>query len=158
MTKRKKILIFTVALFIPLVLTFLSLPGAYETIMFKPRFNNLIYKTDHHALLAACRKLMDEGYSGKYIYHWTNRDPNVENFPEIILQLKPTYVWIHDKDFVDIELFGGMSHYGVKAYAEDFNEPYEGYRYGNRKLIDGLWFESDFLDLSNVDLEKKRRK
>jgi hypothetical protein len=131
--------------------------GFLEVFTFRSRFNNLIYKTDHHALLAACRKLMDEGYSGKYNIK-IDRKPEVDNFPEIILQLKPTYLWFQDEGYVIIELFGGMSHYGVRAYAEDFNEPYEGFRYGNKKLIDGLWFESDFIDLSNVDLEKKRRK
>jgi hypothetical protein len=92
----------------------------------------------------------------KYDCKWPDKDPEVKNFPEIILQLKPTYVWIHDEGYVDIELFGGMSHYGVIAYAEDFNEPYEKFNYGNKKLIDGLWFQSDFIDLSNVDLEKKK--
>jgi hypothetical protein len=132
--------------------------GFLEIFTFRPRLNNLLYKTNHQALLAACRKLMDEDYRGQYICHWPDRDPNVDNFSEIILQLKPTYLWFQDEGYVIIELFGGMSHYGVKAYAEDFNEPYEGFRYGNKKLIDGLWFESDFLDLSNVDLEKKRKK
>ncbi len=146
MKKHTKILIFIGALFLGFFLVLLTVPGFYKIIMLKPRYNRLIYKTDHHALLSACRQLMDEGYRGKHSCKWPHRDPEANNFPKIILDLKPTYVWIHDKDYVDIELLGGMSHFGVKAYAEDFNEPHEKYYYGNRKLIDGLWINTDIFN------------
>jgi hypothetical protein len=131
---------------------FMSLVGAglFKALRFHSRFENLVYNTDHHALLAECRALIDKGYRGKYIYIWPDRDPNVDNFPEIISQLKPTYVVVND-NIVGIELWGGMSHYGVRAYVEDFNEPYKGYYYGDKELINGLWFYSDFIDISKVD-------
>jgi hypothetical protein len=156
MSKHKKILIFTGGLLLSFFLFFLSMPGSWEMLMVKPRFDRLIYKTNHHELLVACRQLMNKGFEGQYVCKWPDKNPEVENFPEIILQLKPTYVWIHDEGYVDIELFGGMSHYGVIAYTADFNEPYERFNYGNKKLIDGLWFQSDFIDLSNVNLGKKK--
>jgi hypothetical protein len=126
-----------------------------KAITFQSHLNNLLYKTDHQALLAGCRSLIDEGYQGQYIYNWPDRDPNVDNFPGIIAQLKPTYVWIHDDGCVMVEMWGGMSHYGIRAYAEDFNQPRENYYYGDKKLIEGLWLYSDFVDLSKVDLDKR---
>ncbi len=39
-----------------------------------------------------------------------------------------------------IEMHRGMDHFGVDLYAEDFREPYPDFKYGDRKLIDGLWY------------------
>jgi hypothetical protein len=65
MNKRKKILIFTGGLLLSFFLFFLSIPGSWEMLMFKPCFDRLIYKTDHQELLAACRQLMNKGFEGK---------------------------------------------------------------------------------------------
>jgi hypothetical protein len=37
-------------------------------------------------------------------------------------------------------MHGGFDHFGVYAYPEDFKEPHDSFRYGDRKLIDGLWY------------------
>lgn len=79
---------------------------------------------------------------------WPDKHPDVEKFPKEIRRLKPTYVYVDDNGRVVIEMWGGMSHYGVVAHAKDFQEPYEAYVPGNKKLIDGLWFYSDFIDLN----------
>jgi hypothetical protein len=124
--------------------------GLFHAITFGRRFNTLMHRTDYQALLAACRTLIDEGYRGKYVVHWINPHPDVKKFPKEILALKPTYVVVGDQR-VHIELWGGMSHYGVNAYAEDFNEPDPEYYYGDKELIDGLWFYSDLIKPENLD-------
>jgi hypothetical protein len=156
MKKRNKILIYIGIS--PLVVAgllycfaFLSAAGLFKALTLKPRLDNLLYHTDHQALLTACRMLMNEGYRGQYNIGWPDKHPDVEKFPKEILALKATYVRVLDDGRVFIEMWGGMSHYGVVAYAEDYKEPFEGYKLGNKKLIDGLWFHSDFIDLSKED-------
>lgn len=149
MKKRIKILgiIGISALFVTVLFYFLMITDVYRMVTLKPRLDNLLHQTDHQALLVACRLLIKEGYEGKYMNAWLDKHPDVEKFPKEILGLKPSYIYVHD-DHVSIEMLGGQSHYGVVAYAEDFKEPYEGYTPGNKKLIDGLWFYSDFIDLN----------
>ena len=48
-------------------------------------------------------------------------------------------------------MHGAYTHFGVFAYPEDFNEPFEGYKYGHRKLIDGLWYFDDEYDYPEYD-------
>ncbi|NQT02111.1 MAG: hypothetical protein HQ580_08815 [Planctomycetes bacterium] len=91
---------------------------------------------------------MKEGYRGEYKIAWPDKHPDVEKLPKEIIALKPTYIRVEGDDYVHIELWGGMSHLGVTAYAEDFKKPIKNFKYGNKKLIDGLWFRSDFVDLS----------
>jgi len=135
-------------------LSMLWAAGAFKAITVKFRLDNLLHHTDYRALLDACRLLMKEGYRGQYNVEWPNRDPEVDRFPKAILALKPTYVSVQDDGRVVIEMWGGMSHYGVVAYAEDFKEPSEGYVFGNKKLIDGLWFYSDFIDLREAHKQR----
>lgn len=122
--------------------------GVFRAFTLRPRLDNLLYHTDHQTLLTACRTLMKEGYIGKYKIKWPDKHPDVDKLPKEILALKPSYIDVWEDGRVCIEMWGGMSHYGVWAYAEDFNEPYEGFYYGNKKLIDSLWFYSDFIDLN----------
>lgn len=122
--------------------------GAFRALTFKSDLDNLLHQTDHQALLVACRTLMKEGYKGKYKIAWPDKHPDAEKFPKEILTLKPSYIYVHDDGRVQIEMWGGMSHFGVVAHSEDFKEPYEGYTPGNKKLIDGLWFYSDFINLN----------
>jgi len=42
-----------------------------------------------------------------------------------------------------------MSHYGVIAYSDGFQPPYPGFCYGQKKLIDGLWFHSNFIEFDD---------
>ena len=150
MKKRIKILILF-PLVVAILYFFLSITGVSRVFTLKPRLDNLLHHTDHQALLAACRSLMKEGYKGEYKIAWPDKHPDTEKFPKEILALKPTYVRVFDEGRMHIEMLGGQSHYGVAAYAEDFKEPGKGFYYGNKKLIDGLWFYSDFIDLSGEE-------
>ena len=108
------------------------------------RTSSLLYKTDHKALLDACREVMDN--RSKYA-----KDPDVHggdseddsypnpidpNLPPIIRQLGASYIVAEDAH-VRIELGGGFHHYGVNAYLEGA----EGQ--GDKKLLDGLWYYDD---------------
>ena len=51
-----------------------------------------------------------------------------------------------------IEMGDGFSGFGVKAYPESFKEPYSGFQYGNRKIIEGLWYYDDeYIDNPGYD-------
>ena len=68
--------------------------------------------------------------------------PVVPEFPQPIMDLAPNYVYIQD-GYVKLEMYGGMDHLGVCAYPEDFEKPYTAFEYGNRELIEGLWYYDD---------------
>jgi hypothetical protein len=127
------------------LLLVLTSVGLFKAITLKPRLDNLLYHTDHEALLVACRTLIKEGYRGKYHLLWPDKHPDAQHLPKEILALRPSYIVVYD-DHLKIEMWGGMSHYGVTAYAENFES--EQQLLGNKKLIEGLWFYSDFIDLS----------
>jgi hypothetical protein len=149
MKKHTKILIYIgiSSLVVAILFFFLWITGVSRVFTLKPRLDNLLYHTDHQALLAACRSLMKEGYKGKYQIVWPDKHPDTEKFPKEILALKPSFITVYEGRMF-IEMLGGQSFYGVVAYAEDFKEQGKGFHYGNKKLIDGLWFYSDFIDLN----------
>lgn len=52
-----------------------------------------------------------------------------------------------------MEMHGGMDHFGVLVYSEGFREPFPGFKYGDRKLVDGLWYYDEDYHL-NPDYDK----
>ena len=42
-----------------------------------------------------------------------------------------------------MEMHGGMDHFGVRIYPEDFNEPDRYFKYVDRELLPGLWYYDD---------------
>jgi hypothetical protein len=67
----------------------------------------------------------------------------IPELPRVILDLEPTYIEIGQHGSVMVELHGGMLHFGVIGYPEDFNPPYLGFDYGDKELIPGLWYYDD---------------
>ncbi|UCF14683.1 MAG: hypothetical protein JSW59_14815 [Phycisphaerales bacterium] len=110
--------------------------------------DRVLHRTDHESLLNACRSIMKDEYIGRYDLTGSDKHPDADKLPKEILALKPPRVVVFDDGRVIIVMLGGMSHWGVVAYAEDFKESYVDYVRGNKKLIDGLWFYSDFIDLN----------
>ncbi|MHC4752543.1 MAG: hypothetical protein ACYTFW_22065 [Planctomycetota bacterium] len=107
----------------------------------------LLCETDHQALLNACRELLrqvDEGNlkPGLYPIHDGSRHPEVSRFPQPILDLAPQYVKI-EHGYITMPMHGAIASFGVFAYPEDFKEPFPGFIYGHRKLIEGLWYYDD---------------
>ena len=45
-----------------------------------------------------------------------------------------------------MELEGGINHSGIIAYPEDFEKPSDDYSFGDKKLIDRLWYYDDGYD------------
>lgn len=107
----------------------------------------LLCETDHQVLLEACRELSrrvatGELKPGRY-YVRRDRAPEASTFPQPILDLRPSYVYIYDDAGVRLEMLGGLDHVGVQAYPEDFKEPYPNFSYGGKELIPGLWYYDD---------------
>lgn len=121
----------------------------------------LLCETDHEALLEACRKLSRRAATGglkpgKYRV-FIEADAEASTFPKPILDLGPSYVYIDEytNGRVMLEMLGGLAHLGVEAYAEDFNEPWPNFKYGDKELIPGLWYYDDAYD-DNPDYAEKK--
>jgi hypothetical protein len=119
---------------------------------------HLLSEVDHQALLKACREVLAlELQVGRYKIGQSPRHPAVSRFPKAILDLAPSYVRIEQTNgssYLALEMHGGFDHFGVYAYPEDFKEPHASFRYGDRKLIDGLWYYDEEY---NYDPEYGRR-
>jgi len=108
----------------------------------------LLSKTDHQALLEACRKLsreIDQGNlaaPGRYMVQ-RKPDPEVSRFPQLILDLEPMFVETEIDGRIKVGMMGGIHHYGVTAYPENYKEVSPGFKYGDKKIIDGLWYYED---------------
>ena len=117
----------------------------------------LLCDTDFQALLEACRELSRQVATGdlkpgKYRI-CRDRHPQASRFPKPILDLAPTYVFIHESGQVILEMLGGLHHLGVYAYPEDYKLPSYA-EYGDRELIPGLWYyEEGYKD--SPELRKK---
>ena len=112
----------------------------------------LLYQTDHAALLTACREVI----TNRQVYSPDRTrlkpdnsnmfliDPHDPRIPAVIVTLEPSYILATDSNVV-IELHGAFDHYGVNAFTEDtacnrtnhFPNPF--------KLTPGLWYYDDGL-------------
>jgi hypothetical protein len=108
------------------------------------RETRLLRDTNYQALLEACRELskrvaLGTMKPGQYNIR-LKPDPEVARFPKEIINLEPTYVIVASSGVVTIELHGGFLHYGVIAYPPDYEKPSHVFKYGDKELIDGLWY------------------
>ncbi|OHB74506.1 MAG: hypothetical protein A2Z25_14375 [Planctomycetes bacterium RBG_16_55_9] len=108
----------------------------------------LLSETDHQALLKACRKLsreIDQGSlvaPGRYMVRH-KPDPEVKQFPQVILDLEPMFVETCTDGRIRVGMMGGIHHFGVTAYPENYKAPSSDFKYGDKKIIDGLWYYED---------------
>lgn len=125
----------------------------------------LLFQTDHLALLAACRKVMlnrtnfitDTSWHGTEDSAESYIDPEAPKLPAAITNLCPSYIIARDSE-LSLELHGGFDHYGVIALSEqasssrtnDFSGPFE--------LIPGLWYYDEGLDNDRDGWMNKLRK
>ena len=121
----------------------------------------LLCKTDHQTLLEACNELSKQVAKGnlKPGKYSIRRDPDPESarFPQPILDLGPTYVYIDENGSgrVMLAMMGGLGHFGVQAYPEDYQKPsFAGFKFGDKELIPRLWYYDDGYD-ANPDYYKK---
>jgi len=121
----------------------------------------LLCKTDHQALLEACNELSKHVANGnlkagKYSIRG-DPDPESARFPQPILDLGPAYVYIDENGSgrVMLAMMGGLGHFGVQAYTEDYQKPsFAGFKFGDKELIPRLWYYDDGYD-ANPDYYKK---
>jgi hypothetical protein len=111
---------------------------------------HLLCQTDYKILLDACMDVLGQVKTGQLksgVYYLNDKKltPNPINLPKPILDLNPTYVYIdeYNSGRMMLEMEGGLGHSGVNAYSEDFKKPSSDYVYGDRKLIEGLWYYDD---------------
>ncbi|MBN1973595.1 MAG: hypothetical protein JW787_08140 [Sedimentisphaerales bacterium] len=107
----------------------------------------LLCDTNYQVLLQACRDLSNRFEIGEleprqYAVS-VDTDPKVSTFSAIILNLEPSYVWIYDDGRIMVALIGGMTHCGIEAYPEIYEEPFPNIKYGDKELIPGLWYYDD---------------
>jgi len=125
----------------------------------------LLYQTDHAALLAACRSLMTnrnaftrEGSSPSTNHtHESFIDPKNTNLPPIIQKLEPSYIEVTD-EYLSLELHGGFDHYGVEAVSERAMTNEGNGLSGPFELIPGLWYYDEGLTYNRDRWMKKLRK
>lgn len=118
----------------------------------------LLCRTDHKALLAACQELSDRVAAGKLednVYRfglWP--DAEVSKFPEAIRALKPQFVTISRDGTVIIELNYKWWSFGIRAYPPGYEKRFPRYTFGDRKLLDELWYyDENYRHNPNYDKE-----
>jgi len=118
----------------------------------KERQVHLLCETDYQVLLNACRKLSkqiatEELKPEKYVIR-KRPYTEVSRFPKPILDLKPTYISIRSNGIVMVELYGLLGEsFGILSYPEDYKVPSSSFHYGDKKLIEGLWYyDSEYRD------------
>ncbi len=112
--------------------------------MIRSKQYRLKHLTDHHALLDACRLLMQskENFTLDHSRHPAESDghrfldPRDPKLPEPIREAAPVYIHVTE-DSVSLKMHGGHYHWGLNAYREGI----EGS--GDLKLLTGLWYWTD---------------
>jgi hypothetical protein len=113
----------------------------------------LLYRTDHAALLAACREMTNhrnafaklrERYGSDFI------NPKDQKIPAAIAALRPNSIIVSD-DSVLLELHGGFDSYGVVAMWGQAATDYTNTMSQDVLLIPYLWFQDDELRYQDTD-------
>jgi len=108
----------------------------------------LLCKTDHEALLKAGREILKqipEDYlstDGKR-FAGVRHLPKGVQIPEIIQHIRPRGFFVDYDGFLIMEMHGGMTHFGVRIFPEDYKEPDRYFKHVDRELLPGLWYYDD---------------
>jgi len=120
----------------------------------------LLCDTDHQALLKAGREILSKIPKDRFHPHSDGgidsgifSVPEGIQIPQAIKDLKSGFVVDYD-GYLRIEMHGGMDHFGVKIYPEDYKKPRDYFEYGDRELLPGLWYYDDGY-LNNPEYDKK---
>jgi len=112
----------------------------------------LFCETDHQALLDACRELSKRYVDGQL----DSGEPLASSpqVPEVIRALRPSFVAVDQDGCVRIELSNKWWPLGVRAYPENYPEYPPPFEYGDRKLLEGLWYCEDGYSLHPDEYDK----
>lgn len=81
--------------------------------------------------------------------------PEGTPIPQPIRSLRPRTMLISYDGYLIIEMHGGMDHFGVNIYPENFKEPDPPFAYGDRKLLSGLWYYDEGYFYGGHEYDKK---
>jgi hypothetical protein len=134
---------------IALVTLFVVGPALLPAMRAREARVRVLGETDYQQLLLnACRELsvqVRDGTLSPGQYNIRSRSKDeLPTFPQIIIDLMPTYVHIYADGRVMVELFGFPS-YGVMAYPVDYRYGPD-FRAGDVELIPGLWYYDEDYD------------
>jgi hypothetical protein len=110
----------------------------------------LLCDTDHQVLLKAGREILNQAPKDR-MNPQPDRIrvlgdigiPSGVEIPRAIQDLKPHVCLISLDGYLTLEMHGGMDHFGVRIYPEDYKEPDRYFKYGDRELLPGLWYYDD---------------
>lgn len=123
----------------------------------------LLCNTDHQALLNAGREILSQvpkdrlnpRPGGPRILGEFGVPEGVQ-IPQAIRDLKCGCLISYD-GYVTLEMHGGMDHFGVRIYPEDYKEPDRYFKYGDREFLTGLWYYDDGY-VNNPEYDKRIEK
>jgi hypothetical protein len=125
----------------------------------------LLCNTDHHALLKAGREILSQVPKDRLnpqpdgIRHVGDIGiPKGVEIPQAILDLKPRGCLVSLDGYLTLEMHGGLDHFGVQIYPEDFMEPEEPgdyFKYGDRELLPGLWYYDEGYHYGPEEYDKR---
>jgi hypothetical protein len=108
----------------------------------------LLYGVDHEALLQACRDLSMRVKAGSlkpgdYAVRLDSA-PEVATFPKLLVDLNPSAILVGSDGVICIAMAGGLDHFGVVAFPEDYEIPNRPDSTSEAKeLLPGLWYYDD---------------
>ena len=136
---------------------FLVIVGRQDVDQLNAKRVQLLYRTDHVALLAACREIMTNPNAFA-------KDPKNDSFidlkdsklPAVINALQPTYIglWSYtgsDVASVSLGLHDGIDHLIVIAYSEQFLNSHTNSSSSDLQLIPGLVFSDHELTYQDTN-------
>jgi hypothetical protein len=102
----------------------------------------LLVETNHRALLETCRELSRQVMNAE-IRDAVYKGTEALRLPEPIPALRPNRVTISRDGLVQIGMYTGWWPLGVRAYPEGYPEYPPPFKYGDRELLEGLWYYED---------------
>ncbi len=174
---RKRIVLASVIIAFALTFIVLTNPCCQMSVMFLIMGQRnyqmqvrLLCRTDHQALLEACREVLrrrDLQIGRSYRIDGDRCHPEVSSLPQPILDLAPCSIRIEKmlggEPIVQLLMGTSADHFGVYAYPEDYEPPFERFHYGDKQLVPGLWYcDERYVDNPGYDkrieaLLKKRK-
>ena len=99
----------------------------------------LLCEANHRVLLEESRRVAKQFDAGLYVWSRLSTD-EIARFPAVIRMLDPTYVSVDESGVVEIEVAAKQFPMGVRVYPEGYAKSHQDADYGDRELLDGLWY------------------